>query len=146
MIQGPMIIREMKIRYKTHKYKIHKVDSPSAVIEISHKLLKHQTQEIFIVFCLDSQNQVVGYHICTIGTVNESIVHPREVFKAAILSNATAIILVHNHPSGSLNPSREDEHTCERLKEAGKIVGICVLDFLIIGGKGYCSFKEMGIL
>jgi len=93
---------------------------------------------------LDSQNQVVGYHICTIGTVNESIVHPREVFKAAILSNATAIILVHNHPSGSLNPSREDEHTCERLKEAGKIMGIGILDFLIIAGKGYCSFKEMG--
>ena len=139
-----MIIREMKIRYKTHKYQIHKVDSPTAVIEISHKILKNQTQEIFIVFCLDSQNQVVGYYICTIGTVNESIVHPREVFKAAILSNATAIILVHNHPSGSLNPSREDEYTCERLKEAGKIVGIPVLDFLIIAGKGYYSFKEMG--
>lgn len=82
----------------------------------------------------------------SIGHLNASIVHPREMFKEAIRRSSAAVILVHNHPSGDLTPSQEDIATTERLKQAGELLGIEVLDHLIVGDNRYFSFREQGLL
>jgi DNA repair protein RadC len=82
----------------------------------------------------------------SVGSLNQSIVHPREVFKTACLSNAAALILIHQHPSGDSTPSSEDISITRRLKEAGEIMGIKVLDHIIVGDGEYCSFTERGLL
>lgn len=100
-------------------------------------------RECFWVLHLNSVNQIIEKELVSIGTVNSSIVHPREVFKKAILNSATGIITVHNHPGGQTEPSKDDKVIWETLKEAGKILGIKVLDHLIITSSGrYYSKKE----
>ncbi|ABO68782.1 JAB domain-containing protein [Geobacillus thermodenitrificans] len=95
--------------------------------------------------CLNTKNEVVAVHRCHIGSLNASIVHPREVFKAAILNNAASIIVAHQHPSGDVTPSKEDVEMTKRLAEAGRILGIEVLDHLVINYKAeYTSLKERG--
>ena len=102
-------------------------------------------RETFGILLLDSRHRVTALHVVSIGSLNGSIVHPREVFKAAILGNAAALILFHNHPSGDLTPSAEDRAITRRLMEAGKLLGISVLDHLILGDCGdYVSFQEEG--
>ena len=96
---------------------------------------------------MDTKNQPVSINVVSVGSLNSSIVHPREVFKVAILSNAASIIIFHNHPSGDPTPSREDVNVTNRLKEAGKLIGIDLIDHIIIGSENsYCSLKEEGIL
>jgi DNA repair protein RadC len=90
-------------------------------------------QERFVVACLDTQHVIQNVVVITIGTLNASLVHPREVFKPAILEGSSCIILSHNHPSGDTKPSREDHEVTQRLKEAGKVIGIDVLDHIIHG-------------
>lgn len=96
-------------------------------------------RECFWILHLNAANRIIEKELVSVGTVNSSLVHPREVFKKAILNGATGIITVHNHPSGNSAPSREDKAMWERLDEAGKILGITVLDHLILapGGKYY---------
>ncbi|ATO39209.1 DNA repair protein RadC (plasmid) [Geobacillus thermodenitrificans] len=95
--------------------------------------------------CLNTKNEVVAVHRCHIGSLNSSIVHPREVFKAAILNNSASIIVAHQHPSGDVTPSKEDVEMTRRLAEAGRILGIEVLDHLVINYKAeYTSLKERG--
>ena len=99
-----------------------------------------------IVCCLDMKNQPTSISVVSIGSLNSAIVHPREVYKTAILSNAASIIIAHNHPSGIVDPSHEDITLTNRLDEAGKIIGIKLLDHLIIGYGNFYSFKEEGML
>ena len=100
-------------------------------------------REAFWVLHLNTQNQVIEKELVSLGIVNCSVVHPREVFKKAILNSAAAIITVHNHPSGSLQPSVEDEKMWQILNQAGEIIGISVLDNLIITPQGaYYSEKQ----
>ena len=102
-------------------------------------------REAFWVLHLNNQNQVIEKELVSLGTVNSSVVHPREVFKRAILNSATAIITVHNHPSGNTRPSAEDEKVWTELNEAGGIIGIKVLDNMIITPQGgYYSEEERG--
>ncbi len=102
-------------------------------------------REVFFVMCLNTKNRVVAVHRCHIGSINASIVHPREVFKSAILNNSAAIILCHQYPSQDTNPSREDIEVTKRLVEAGRMMGIGVLDHLVVNAKaGYTSLKEKG--
>ena len=104
-------------------------------------------QEHFVVLTLGANQVVQRVHIVSIGLLNKTLIHPREVFVRAILDHAASIILVHNHPSGSLEPSREDREATERLVKAGDLLGIPVLDHLIVvRGGGYTSFKEMGVM
>ena len=100
-----------------------------------------------MVLCLDSKNQPTTLHSVSLGNLNSAPVHPREVFKTAILGNANAIILSHNHPSGDPTPSQEDLDITRRLREAGNILGIEVLDHIILGGgtESYVSLKEQGL-
>ena len=99
-------------------------------------------QEEFHVVCLDTKNQVIQPHQITVGTLDASLVHPREVFRVAIKDAASSIILFHNHPSGDPTPSREDLQVTSRLEEAGKTVGINVLDHIILGRHGATSIRE----
>jgi DNA repair protein RadC len=103
-------------------------------------------REHFRVMLLDSKNAVISVETVSIGTVNASIVHPREVLKPALEKSATSIILVHNHPTGSVSPSREDILITRRFEKCGRILGIDVVDHIIIGDNNYVSMKEGGYL
>ena len=107
--------------------------------------LKHETKEHFLTLHLDGKNRILAVDMVSTGSLNQSIVHPREVFKVALLSSAAAIILIHNHPSGDPSPSREDIEITRRLRDAGELLGIKVLDHVIIG-ETCVSFSSAGIL
>lgn len=108
--------------------------------------MRFLTQEHFVVLYLNTKNQVVHRQTIFIGSLNASIVHPREVFKEAFRRAAASVICFHNHPSGDPTPSREDIEVTRRLAECGKMLGIEVLDHLIIGDKKYVSMKEKGYM
>ncbi|MBS4194827.1 DNA repair protein RadC [Bacillus sp. FJAT-49870] len=108
--------------------------------------MRFLTQEHFVALYLNTKNQVIHRQTIFIGSLNASIVHPREVFKEAIRRSAASIICLHNHPSGDPSPSREDIEVTKRLVECGKMVGIELLDHLIIGDKKYVSMKEKGYM
>ena len=114
--------------------------------EIVEKELKYSDREKFICLHLNSKNRIISYEVVSIGTINMSVVHPREVFKGAILSNATCIICLHNHPSGDPTPSEEDIGITERLNKAGNIIGIKVLDHIIISKESSFSFSESRLI
>lgn len=106
--------------------------------------MRFLTQEHFVCLYLNTKNQVIHKQTIFIGSLNASIVHPREVFKEAVRRSAASVICLHNHPSGDPTPSREDIEVTKRLAESGKIVGIELLDHLIIGENKYVSLKEKG--
>jgi DNA repair protein RadC len=106
--------------------------------------LRESDRERFYSLHLDARNAIVNCEEVSSGSVNTAMVHPREVFKSALLSSCTSIILVHNHPSGSPEPSFDDEKITRRLYECGDLLGIEVLDSVIIGEQSYYSFKEAG--
>jgi DNA repair protein RadC len=108
--------------------------------------MKHLDREHFKVILLDSKNSVISIETVSIGTVNASIVHPREVLKPALMKSATSLILVHNHPTGQTSPSREDILLTRRFEKCGRILGIEIVDHIIIGDGSYESLKEGGYL
>jgi len=103
-------------------------------------------QEYFLCITLDGASHIIQKRIISIGTLNQSLVHPREVFADAIADRAAGIIIAHNHPSGQLLPSIEDKRVTKRLKEVGAIMGIELLDHVILSGEGYFSFRDEGLL
>jgi len=105
----------------------------------------HDREEMLAVL-LDAKHKIIGLHTVSIGSMSLSIVHPRETFKAAIVSNCAALILAHNHPSGDPTPSQEDRTLTARLKQAGEIIGIPVLDHVVVGDGRYHSFSDHGEL
>ena len=125
-------------------YEVPVIKSPTEVYQAAKQLLAlhEEPEEHFCILCLNTKNKIVGVHTISIGSLNASIVHPREVFKAAMLNNANSIICLHNHPSGDPKPSQEDIKITRRLVEAGEIIGIEVLDHIIIGEQSYLSMKE----
>jgi DNA repair protein RadC len=108
--------------------------------------LKNKKQEYFVILTLDGANNLIQRHTVFVGTLNQSIVHPREIFANAITDHAASIIFIHNHPSGNLKPSDDDIKTTSRLIKAGKIMGIKVLDHIIVSKKGYFSFNDNGLI
>ncbi len=124
-----------------------KITTSAMASALLHSYLSDADREIFVVILLDRKNQVIGINTVSIGSLTASIVHPRETFKAAILSNAAAIICGHNHPSGDPQPSQEDRVLTKRLKEVGELLGINLLDHVVLGCNGrYFSFADEGIL
>ncbi|MCQ9278004.1 RadC family protein [Staphylococcus borealis] len=121
-----------------------KITSPSDVADIMMSKMKDLTQEHFVVLLLNSKNIVIKEETIYKGTLNASVIHPREVFKAAIRASSNAIIVLHNHPSGDVTPSKEDIATTIRLKDCGELLGIQVLDHIIIGDQKYASLVEEG--
>ena len=110
------------------------------------KKIGRKKKEHFLVLCLDARNNLIKISNISVGSLNASIVHPREVFKEAIDSRAASVILAHNHPGGNLAPSKEDIKITKNLVGAGKIVGIDVLDHIIVTNFGFCSFKEKDLI
>jgi DNA repair protein RadC len=135
---------ELSKRYLSDKQKI-RISSSRDVYE---ELIpyKDKQQEYFLAIYLDGANHLVNTEVISIGTLNQSLVHPREVFSYAIEKRCASIILAHNHPSGELNPSLSDINVTKRLQESGKILGIDILDHVIFTSDGFYSFKEEGIL
>ena len=124
----------------------HTIRSPEDVSRMLMEELRYEQKEKFLCVFLNTKNHVIGQEVLSIGSLNATIVHPREVFRAAIQKSSSAIICVHNHPSGDPTPSREDIDMTTRLIEAGLIVGIDVLDHIIIGDQTFVSLKEQGLM
>ena len=134
------LVKESSLLYKKRS-----IDSPEDGYLFLKQFIQDADREHFIVICLDTKNQPTAINICHIGSLNASIVHPREVMKSAIMSNSASIIVGHNHPSGKVEPSREDIEVTKRLVEAGKIIGIELLDHIIVGDE-FISLKEKGYI
>ncbi|QWC25111.1 DNA repair protein RadC (plasmid) [Bacillus haikouensis] len=123
------------------------VRSPEDGAKVAATFIGDEDREVFFVMCLNTKNRIVAVHRCHVGGLNASIVMPREVFKSAILNNCASIIVSHQHPSQDVTPSREDIDVTKRLVEAGKILGIEVLDHLIVNASAdYYSLKEKGYI
>ncbi|HID21576.1 MAG TPA: hypothetical protein EYP14_04160, partial [Planctomycetaceae bacterium] len=106
------------------------------------RLAENAAQEEFHVLCLNTKHEVLSSHRISVGSLDASLVHPREVFRPAVKEAAAAILLVHNHPSGDPTPSRQDLAITERLEEAGRTLGIDVLDHIIVARRGHLSLRE----
>ena len=111
-----------------------------------HEQLEDLDREQFIIACLNTKNEPTNISVVSVGSLNKAIVHPREVFKTATLSNAASIMAFHNHPSGETTPSQQDIQVTNRLYEAGELLSIKLLDHLIIGDGTFTSLKEKGYL
>ncbi len=133
------------VREKAQAYSIKRITSAEDVYTLLHEY-SIKKREHFITVTLDGRSRVIEKRVVHIGTLNQSLVHPREVFRPAILDNAAGIIIVHNHPSGTLEASRADIQITQRLKEVSKLVGIELLDHVIISKEGYYSFSDEGVL
>lgn len=140
-------VGELEVKH-IHK-KFH--DSATAA-KWAHSLLNGVADEHFLVVCLNIKNEVIGWRVVSIGSLNKAVVHPREVFKAALAANAYSIVLIHNHPSGEPYPSEEDKELTKRICECGKILGIAIVDSIIIAINNkdereiYFSFYESEML
>ena len=121
------------------------VKTPEEVVSLVKGKLKGKKKEHFLALSLDTRNQLIKVSEISVGSLDTSVVHPREVFKEAIAASAASVIFVHNHPSGDPTASEDDIKLTKRLAEAGEIVGIDVLDHIIIGDKDYLSLKREGL-
>jgi len=119
--------------------------SANAIFEM-FKDLSREAKEHFISLHLDNKNKILCIDRVSVGSLTASVVHPREVFKTALLSSAAAVVFIHNHPSGDPEPSREDLDITTRLKQCGELLGIRILDHVVIGENRYCSFSDRGYL
>ena len=148
-----MKLRELTIRYAVRKDHDGQpvivgraLGRPSEAASALMTLLQDEPSEVFVVLCLTTKFQVIAYHEVGRGTLDTVLVNPREVFKAAVLANAAAIVVAHNHPSGDPAPSPDDMDVTRRLSAAGGVLGIAVLDHIIVGDGRYYSFKEGGLV
>lgn len=138
-------IRLKMVRENIGEYSVRdfKVSHPITVAEVIEKVfdLSNDTQEKFGVICLDTKNKIIGMDIVTTGSLNSSIVHPRDILQRCLFVNANSFIVFHNHPSGDTKPSDEDLCITRRLVDAGKIIGCCLLDHIIIGDDEFLSMR-----
>lgn len=140
------VVRLQVVKEEVDYYGTKRVQSPKDLEEVVRKFIGDADREVFLAVNLSSANKINSIHVISIGSLNQSIVHPRECFKAALLCNAQAVVFAHNHPSGEVIPSPEDKQLTTGLKQAGQLLGIKVLDHVIIGDKGYFSFQENNLL
>jgi len=123
-----------------------RISSPDDAAQVVMNELRFMKKEYFKVMLLDTKNYIVSVELISVGSLNSSIVHPRECFRPAVVNSVSSMILVHNHPSGETEPSHEDIILTNRLDECGKILGIKVIDHIIIGDGTFFSFKEEGLI
>jgi len=141
LAKASMLIAAFELSKRSNSGKIFEktIKNPSDIAEYYlNKLRDHKKEHLFAVF-LDSKNKIIKDEIISIGTLNSSLVHPREVFKEAIRNSANSVILIHNHPSGNCEPSDEDIFVTDKLKDAGRLIGIEVLDHIVIGKDSWKS-------
>ena len=133
------VVNETKAEYG-------QVRGPEGVADLIRKLTDGLTDERFYSVCLDNRNNVLAVHLCSIGDHASTLVHPRSVYRTAVYSSAVAIVVAHNHPSGDVTPSAEDINVTKRLHEAGKILGIPMMDHVIIAGNRHQSMRQLGYI
>lgn len=136
------VVRERRQGYGAAR----RIRTARDVFEAFHPRFAAADREEFLVVLLDGRHQVLGFNVVSVGTLTASLVHPREVMKPAILANAAAMILVHNHPSGDPEPSAEDRALTTRLNDAAELLGITLLDHVVVGEHTFRSFSEDGCL
>ena len=129
------IVSIKMVKESSFLYQTRTISSPKDAYEMIKEQLEGLDREQFIIACLNTKNEPTNISVVSVGTLNKAIVHPREVFKTAILSNAASIMAFHNHPSGETTPSQQDIQLTNRLYEAGELLGIKLLDHLIIGDR-----------
>lgn len=134
-----MLVKESQ--QASHKTKI---STSQDVYDIAKSYLYGADREHFVVIMLDIRNYIIGINTVTIGNIQSCIVNPREVFKPALIAGASSVILVHNHPSGDVYPSPDDLHLTDKLKQAGDILQIKVIDHIIVTDSNYLSLKDKG--
>jgi len=145
-IYGIRLVKEVDVTYTIPNK--HPITSTQEAASLCAQILAQADREHFLVCLFNVKRRLIGVHTAHIGTLTASVVHPREVFKAAILANADSVILAHNHPSGDVLPSREDIAITKRLRHAGSLLGIQVIDHIIVGFPAestshvYYSFAE----
>ena len=135
-----------RIQVQSKWFSDKKITSPQDIADIFIPLLRDENKEKFFVVCLNSANKIIKYEIISVGNLNSSVVHAREIFKAAIENNSASIILVHNHPSGNPEPSNEDISITKKIVESGKIMDIPVFDHIIIAVNTFTSFVEKRLI
>lgn len=140
------VVQVKLVRERSIMYKERQIRSSQDAYELIFDFLGDVDREHFVVLCLDVKNQPTCIQTVHIGSLNSSIVHPREILKSAILSNSASIIVAHNHPSEITQPSAEDIEVTKRLEKAGHILGISLLDHLVISSTGYSSLRETGLI
>ena len=145
-IQQPDIqdtfIREARVNYLHCDHVMFKITGPGDVANFVRSILTDNSREHFVALYLNASHQVAAYSIVSIGSANSAPVAPREVFQRAVLTGAISIVVAHNHPSDSTEPSTEDRAVTKRLRDAGQLLGIKVLDHLIVTDSAYLSLKE----
>ena len=141
-----MKVRVMLVRDGRGRREDIVLDTPEAAFGFLKPKFQGLDREHLLRVDLDARNQANGHETVSIGTLTASLVHPREVFRAAILGCAAGVILAHNHPSGDPAPSPEDRETTRRIKSAGDLLGIPMIDHIIVGGERFFSFRQAGLL
>lgn len=134
------------VREKTLKGVVDKIAGSSDAANFFKLLLQDLDREVVALLTLDHKKVPINVSVISMGTLNSTLVHPREVFKTAVLSNATSIILAHNHPSGNAEPSEQDLQVTQRIQEAGALLGIELIDHIVIGDDNYYSLRENQLL
>ena len=138
------VIREVRINYQPTREAPFKVSSPETVARFARNAMSDNSREHALALYLDGAHQVTAYATISIGSANNASIHPREIFQRAVVVGAVSLVLVHNHPSGQLQPSAEDNAITERLSEAGKLLGIRLLDHVIVTQEGHYSMRDQG--
>ena len=138
------IVRLEVVKEKTIEYERESLRNSLDLANIGFKLIGNADREIFLLICLNTKNSIIAAQEISIGSLSSSIVHPREVFKLAILNNSASVAFLHNHPSGNTEPSRDDISITQKLIDSGKLLGINVLDHVIIGNGAFYSLLEKG--
>lgn len=133
-------------REKSMKYSNRQVTSPQQAYQLVKDFIGDTDREYVVVMNLNTKNEPCSVEICSIGSINQAVVHPREIFKSAIVTNADKIILFHTHPSDSLKPSESDIDTTRSLIEASDIIQIPILDHIIVGSNDFFSFRNGGLM
>lgn len=147
--KGVLMLASLELGKRMNQYKPearYVIRSPEDGADYVMEEMRSLNQEHFVVLFLDTKNQIIHRQTIFIGSLNASIVHPREVYREAVKRSAASIIVAHNHPSGDPTPSQEDIHVTRRLVESGKMIGIELLDHLVIGDRKFVSLKEKGYL
>lgn len=140
------IIREKSETYYDGRKSLNNPDDAAKLFKEYYEENFDMDKEHFSVIMVDTKNKMIGINLVSMGTINQTITHPREVFRPAVMASANSIFLCHNHPSGDPTPSKEDINTTKRLKEAGKILGIELLDHIILGDNRHESLLEKGMI
>lgn len=140
------IISLKLVKDKSIEYKFSSAKEPRKVVELVKGVIGNTDREYVVVLNLNARLEPNSIEICGIGSLSQAVIYPREIFKSGIISNANSIVLVHTHPSGCVDPSPEDFLITKRIKSAGELLGIPLMDHLIIGNAEYFSFAEHGEL